>query len=71
MNRLSDSIIYCVHSKPNGFETARLADQNVFRKVAAEHRLPLAQFQLGIFDIWFSKIHKRPNIMAAIEISAA
>jgi hypothetical protein len=38
--RLSDSIIHCVHSKPNGQSTSRrLADQDVNRKVIPEQRL--------------------------------
>src|ERR1700688_1015458 len=39
-SRLSDSIIHCVHSKPNGQSTSRrLADQDISRKVIPEQRL--------------------------------
>src|SRR6202161_2312997 len=48
-SRLSDSIIHCVHSKPNGQSTSRrLADQDIRRKVIPEQRLLL----FGNFLAW-------------------
>jgi hypothetical protein len=42
MNRLSDSIIHCVHSKPNGYQSRQIAGQDIFGKVTAGHRLQLS-----------------------------
>jgi hypothetical protein len=41
MNQLSDSIIHRVHSKPNGYQSARLAGQDIFGNVTAGNRLQM------------------------------
>src|SRR6185437_17029606 len=39
-DRLGDNTMFSVHSKPNGLKSGRrIADQDIIRKVGAEHRL--------------------------------